>query len=362
MRIYLNARFLTQFVTGVQRYAVELVKAFDRLIDRGEADPDRFSFVLIAPNDIKIDLHLKHIPIRKVGRLHGHPWEQIELPAYTRDGLLVSLCNTAPLRARSQVVTIHDAAVFAFPHTYPLAFRCWYRLLLKRLGRTAERIITDSEFSKSELVRHCGVNERRIRAFYLGADHILGVDPDESVLEKHGLLEKPFVLAVSSIAANKNFEAVVCAAQLLGVTDFDVVIAGGVNPRVFSTPDVPLPVGVKYIGYVSDGELRALYEHAACFVFPSLYEGFGLPPLEAMACGAPVITSNISSLPEVVGDAGILINPYNIEELAEAIRRVLGDAKLRQQMRQEGLERAALFTWENTARQTLKVYEEDFDG
>lgn len=356
--VSINARFTGQPVTGVQRYAFELVRALDRLIDAGEIDKDKLSFRLIGPKNAKHDPSLRHIPLKRVGRLSGHLWEQLELPLYTRNSLLLSLCNAAPLSKRNQVVTIHDASVFATPQTYPVAFRVWYQLLLRGIGRSAKRIITDSNFSRSEIVRYCNVDEKKVHVIHLGKEHILDVPADESVIEKHDLRKKPFILAVSSQTPNKNFRSIVRAIELLGDDGFDVAIAGGVNPRVFTRSNLSLPDNVKHLGYVSDAELRALYEHAACFIFPSFYEGFGLPPLEAMACGCPVITSNAASLPEVCGDAALYCDPYSPEDIAAKIVLAVGDTALQRDLRRKGLERVKLFTWENTARQTLQAYHE----
>ena len=358
MRVFINARFLTQSITGVQRYAVELIKALDRLIDSGEVDSSRYSFTLLSPRDRKSDLGLVHIPLKQVGCLRGHLWEQFELPLYTRGRDLLSLCNAAPLFKRNQVVTIHDAAVFAVPGTYPIAFRAWYQVLLQRLCRTSAGIITDSAFSKSELIKYCRPDPTRVHVIYLGKEHVFSADSDESILEKHGLGTRPFVLAVSSMTFNKNFRSIVRAIELLGRDCFDTAIVGGVNPRVFTQSNLPLSDTVKHLGYVTDGELRALYEHAACFIFPSFYEGFGLPPLEAMACGCPVITSNAASLPEVCGDAALYCDPYSPEDIAAKIALLMSDEALRDSLHKKGLARARQFTWEQTARQTLEVYRE----
>lgn len=355
MRLYINARFLTQHVTGVQRNAVELVKALDNLIDKEGDSGNRHSLTLLSPREVRYEPDLKNIPLRKVGRLQGHAWEQLELPFFARDGLLANLCNTGPLVTSRQIITIHDAAVFVFPQSYSLAFGSWYRFLHKRIR--AVKVVTDSQFAKSEITRCCHVKDGRTHVVYLGADHMLDVQADESVISRHGLI-KPFILAAGSMAANKNFRAVAGAAQLLGNEDFDFVVVGGANPKVFAGSGILPPQGVKYLGYVNDNELKALYSHASCFIYPSLYEGFGLPPLEAMACGCPVVVSNAASLPEVCGDAAVYCDPRSTEDLASKILTVMRDSDLQNSLRRRGPERAALFTWEKTARQTLKLYQE----
>jgi glycosyltransferase involved in cell wall biosynthesis len=355
MQLLINGRFLTQSVTGVQRYAIELVKAIDELMQQGVIDAAKYSAKLLVPRHAKTELNLKHIPVRPVGRLQGQLWEQCELPFYARGAPLFNPCNTAPLLKRDQVVTIHDAAVRAVPQGFSVAFRAWYGLLLPLLGKTVRKIVTVSDFSKAELVHYFHVLPSKCAVIAEGKEHIRGRERDVSVLERHRLNARPFILAVSSLNPNKNFAAIVKAVELMPDAHFDVVIAGGANPRVFSSAGMKLPAFVKHVGYVTDGELRVLYESAACFVYPSLYEGFGLPPLEAMACGCPVIVSTAASLPEVCGDAALYCDPLSPYDIATQIRLLMSDGWLREQMRKRGLIRAQQFSWSQCARETWRA-------
>jgi glycosyltransferase involved in cell wall biosynthesis len=356
--IFVNGRFLTQATTGVQRYALEVVKALDKLIAKATIDSERYTLILLAPQALKYEPDLKHIPLRRVGHLSGHLWEQLELPYYARGGLLFSPSNTAPLLQRNQIVTIHDTAFFAYPQNYSFAFRNWYRFLMKRVGRIAKRVIVNSSFAKTELTHYCQIAESKLEVVPVrGTEHILSVDSDGTILQRYNLAHKPFILAVSSMSLTKNFGSVVRAAELLGSTDFDVVVAGGTNPKVFGESNVAWPESIKHVGYVSDEELKTLYENAHCFVFPSLYEGFGLPPLEAMACGCPVIVSRAASLPEVCGEAALYCDPYYPSDLADKIQELMSDAGLRKELRQRGLEHVEQFTWEKCAHKTFAVIE-----
>lgn len=354
--VFINARFLTQPVTGVQRYARELVRAMDRCIGRGGVDAT-LSFTLLAPKGAK-PLHLNHIPLKEVGTLKGHFWEQLELPRFTRGGFLLNLCNTAPTGKMLQLVTIHDAGVYRVPHAYSRGFRTFYKTLLPIVSRTATKILTVSEFSKQELIRYCHVLEDKITVTYLGKEHIFSKRADVSIFAKHGFGDKPFLLAVSSMSPNKNFMGIVRALERLEKTHFDVVIAGGTNPAVFSQRTSPFPSSVKHLGYVSEGELRALYEGATGFVHPAFYEGFGLPPLEAMACGCPAIVSGAASLPEVCGDAALYCDPHAPQDIADKIQQLMGNEALRHDLRRRGLERANNFTWDKCAVKTLAVVKE----
>ena len=347
--VFINGRFLAQPVTGVQRYAREVVKALDALLREEVVDAGGAEVTLLMPRDGVDVPPLSRIRVRRAGRLVGHAWEQLELPHLSRGGVLLNLCNTAPLARRKQVVTLHDAAIYRVPAAYTRAFRAWYRVLWAGLARTASTILTVSYFSRRELADCLGIDRSRIGVVEEAGDHILAVAPDPAVLDRHGLRARPFVLAVSTANPTKNFGAVVRAIEHLGDTDFDFVVAGGVDPRVFARAAAPLPAAVKRVGYVSDGELRALYEHAACFVHPSRYEGFGLPPLEAMCCGCPVIAAEAASIPEVCGDAALYFDPASPADLAGKLAALMSDAAERAALAARGRARAARFSWRRAA-------------
>lgn len=356
--IYINGRFLNQFITGVQRYAIELVKALDDMLENGTLDKARVSFVILTPKQVNHEINLRNISLQKVGRLRGHLWEQIELPIYSRKYPLLNFCNIGPIFKGNQIVTIHDASVFSHPHGYSYVFRMWYRFLLPILGRNSRGILTNSEFSKFELIKYCDIPSEKIISTHLGVDGFAKLKADDAILSKHGLNETSYIFAVSSMNPNKNFAALIKAIGLLGNIGFKVVIAGGTNPRVFGECNLQLPDSVVQVGYVSDAELQALYKHATCFVFPSLYEGFGLPPLEAMAAGCPVIASNAGSLPEVCDDAVVYCDPYSPRDIAQKIKYLMDDAILRDKLRIKGLKQAQQFTWKKCARETAAVIEQ----
>lgn len=349
VEIFVNGRFFTQSLSGVQRFARELLLALDELLAEGVVDRDRFRLTVLQPRIVAEPVGYRHIAMREVGRSTGHLWEQTKLPAHVRGRLLLNFCNTAPLLKRNQVLTMHDAAVRAVPEAYTRAFRGWYRVMHTLAGAYAARIITVSQFSKRELVERLGLPAERIAVVAEGADHIKRVESDGSVLKRFGLDRRPFVLAVSNLAPHKNFQAIVRAAEIARLADVDIVIAGGANPQVFATRSGTLPASVKYVGRVGDGELRALYEHAACFVYPSLYEGFGLPPLEAMACGCPVVVAGAASLPEVCGDAALYCDPRSPADIAAKLGQIIADEALHARLRERGLARAAQFTWRRCA-------------
>ena len=345
--LFVNARFLTQDVVGVQRYAIEICKRLKVL--RPDA---RF----LTPRGVKYPELAEQLGAEVVGRLTGHAWEQGELLARTRGGALLSLCNTGPVAHPRQVVTLHDASPFAVPEAYSRAFRSWYRVLFTGFGRTARVILTSSHFSKLELMRHMKISEHKLKVVYLGREHVLEVRSDLGILDKHALHQRPFLLAVGSSSPHKNFGALVRALEKLGETTFRVIIAGGSNPKVHAAAGT-LPESVTHVGYVSDGELRALYEHAAGFVHPAYYEGFGIPPLEAMTLGCPVVVSNAASLPEVCGDAALYFDPFNEDDIADKIQMFMQDEGLQTRLRTLGAAQAERFSWDKAAREVLEFTE-----
>lgn len=355
-QILINGRFLAQATTGVQRYAIELTRALDELVVDGSIPASYQLRMLVPPNAVR-DPGFRRIEVEAIGRLSGQAWEQIELAKRARGTLLFNPCNTAPLAATPVVVTIHDAAVFATPGAYSTAFRTWYQLAHRRLGRTARGVITDSEFSKSELQQYCNTPAARIHVVPLAADHMAAMQADHAVFERKGVGSKPYVLSVSSLNPNKNFSAVAQAVYCLGdlADSVDFLVAGASNSRIFAGTPVEGASRLRYLGYVSDSELKALYQRAVCFVYPSLYEGFGLPPLEAMACGCPVIVSRAASLPGVCGDAALYCDPHDPADLARQIRRLIGDVDMQQDLRAKGLARAAEFSWRRCAVDTFEV-------
>lgn len=334
--IAFNGRFLGARVTGVQRFARELLTAGAG--DWGEAR-------ILAPQKIaKKTPDFAGLDVQGVGALSGVPWEQIDLPLACGDDFLVNLCCVAPVVRARQLYVLHDVAFARYPSNYTFAFRSWYHVMTRMALARSARIATVSQASASEIASYFGLPLSRIEIVSESGEHILRTPPQNAILARLGLTTDHFVLAVSSFAPNKNFDGLVKALELRGASDMPVVIVGARDARIYQGQDKPL-TGVIEAGYVSDGELRALYENAACFVFPSLYEGFGLPPLEAMSCGCPVLTSQVSSMPEVCGAAALYCDPFSPEDIADKLALVTSDPYRRAEMRLAGLERARVFSW-----------------
>lgn len=354
VELYINGRFLTRRMTGVDRFAREVVAAIDRMLAEGAPQLAGVKVTVLVPPTDNLVNEYGHIELRQVGKRQGTAWEQWDLArAVPRDALLLSLCNTGPLLRRAHAVVIHDAGTERMPQAYSRGFRWWYRVLMPMLGRNARHVLTVSEFSRRELESVYGIPAGKTMVVPEGGEHILRVQPDPAALERFGLGRRPYLLAVSSMAANKNFRLLVEALALLEQPPFEIAIAGGANPRVFGQADQVETANVRWLGYVSDVELRTLYGGALGFVFPSLYEGYGLPPLEAMNCGCPVLVSHAASIPEVCGDAGLYFDPHDAVALKDAMLRLAADGALREQMRERGYQRARSFSWERAAREVL---------
>lgn len=270
-----------------------------------------------------------------------------------------------PAHGARRLVTLFDAFAFITPQTHNWLDNWRYRYMLPRALRNATGIITISMCSQQDLNRYLGIDTRQVAVTYLAADrHFMPIaaGPARDAILKRYAVRRPYLLYLGGINARKNIARLLAAYAELRARrpELTLVIAG---KRQWATAEVDqamarlaLEPHVHFTGYVPDADLPALYSAAEVFVFPSLYEGFGLPPLEAMACGTPVVTSNRSSLPEVVGDAALLVDPYDVPALAAAIERVLDDAPLRAELQRRGFARAARFTWEQVARETLAVY------
>lgn len=351
MKIYFNGRFFSQRITGVQRYAFEMLKALDEVIDSGVASTDEY--VLLLPPHTECNTALKRIKVRQIGHLKGHLWEQLELPFYTRDGFLVNFCNCAPILKKNQTVTIHDVAVLAYPSGFSFLFRLWYRIMFSCLSMRLRLFFTVSEFSKKELNSYLGIPFDHIHVTYNGAEHIKKSVSD-GVFQQFGVAAGRYILAVGSVNPNKNFDLVLKVAER--IPEYNFIIAGGGNSTVFRQKKMYVPDNVKFLGYVTDEELFALYAHAGCFLFPSLYEGFGIPPLEAMVCGCPVVASNSASIPEICGNAAIYCDPCLQDDWVDAIRIVLGeDHEVHDSLVKNSLAVTSRYTWTASARKMMRM-------
>ncbi|TMV05606.1 glycosyltransferase family 4 protein [Ruegeria sediminis] len=348
MTIYVNARFLAQPLSGVQRYARELLTALDRGLAADSGLRRKLGpVVALHPLGPVADPGWQVIERRALRGGQGHFWEQVALARAARGGVLLSLGNSGPLLHPRQIICFHDVNVWALPEAFSGRYRAWHRALRPLLARRAAALITVSRFSAGELAARLGVGAERFAVIANSAGHIRSVKPDATVLRRHGLAAGEYLLTVGNRSPNKNLARLVDAHRLAGAAVPPLVVVGGAVPGLAQDTG---GAGARLLGRVTDGELRALYEGAAGFVFPSLYEGFGIPPLEAMELGVPVLAARGSALPEVLGEAPAWFDPRDVADMARALRGFAGStAAERAAMVDAGRARAASFTWEASA-------------
>lgn len=351
--IAINGKFMTAGLNGVHRTAAEFSS---QLIRR--ADPSVDVQLLTPPGAAGLPEFpaLRGRPIRGAFG-HGQWWEQITLPRAARKSLLLNFCNLAPLAHGNSLVMIHDAQTFLHPEDYPGKQGVFYRGALPLVARCARRILTVSEFSKQSLAAHGVGTLDTIDVVYNGTDHILNTPADPQILKHHALALESYVLLLGSPKHYKNMQTVFEAMRTPLASGHRLVVAGGKGPEAYRARGWESPEDTVFTGFVSDGELRALYEHAAAFVMPSLTEGFGLPPVEAMHCNTPVISAQAGAMPEVLGEAAMFVKPGDPMEYRAALEQLLGDPAKAAELRHLGKARASRFTWDAAGGRLWSIIE-----
>jgi glycosyltransferase involved in cell wall biosynthesis len=347
--ISINGRFLTQKLTGVQRYSREIVQALDRLIRSEPLRLGRRRWRLYVPEGADRDFHLDTIEIELVGRGNGHLWEQRDLVRAAAGSRLLNLGNSGPVLHADKLVVIHDAAVFRTPENFGRRYRVAHRLMGSVLARTG-RLGTVSAFSRRELATVFGMAEEAIHVVRNGCDHFVGRSRDDAVLPALGVERGRYFLFVGNPAPNKNLALLLDAFARLDRPGAKLVVAGSLDRSVFGGAGAMAAKGVVLAERRSDEEIAALYTHAAAHVFPSRYEGFGIPPLEALASGCPVIAADIPVVREVCGDAVTYVPVDDAETLAAVMRRHWDEPQRSAAQQAAAAERVARFRWDDSAR------------
>lgn len=356
MRIAIDVQAAAGQPTGIGTYASNLVEALRRL----------------APHHDYLALDWERNPVMRLDRRLR--WQQFELPRRARaarpDLLHVPGFDAPRFKPCPVVLTVHDLIGRLFPATFPPAARLYWAHWLPWSIRWADAVIVDSARTRDDVLRLTPAVPERLHVVPAGVSAVYRPPADpaaaRSRVARECGIDGPFLLFVGTLEPRKGLDTLVDAfADLASRHPHALVVAGqtgwGTGALFDRIRALGLQGRIRFVGYVPDSALADLYGTAAAFVFPSRYEGFGLPPLEAMACGAPVVCSTAASLPEVVGDAAVLVAPDDAAALAGAVEQVLASADLRQDLRSRGLRRAAAFSWDETARRTLAVYEHLFD-
>jgi glycosyltransferase involved in cell wall biosynthesis len=346
-KVFINGRFAAQAQTGVQRYALESLKALDELLAQNPLIGQHIELVLALPKAAQVN-GLKHIATLHIPGKPTHFWEQTALLWAARGSLLLNFNYSGPVLKRHQIITIHDATVCAFPQSFSRAYRLVHHVLIALLKKRVARIMTISSFSKSELNRYFGIQHAVVGTE--GWQHSVSQGDSAGVMRKYGLEPGRYLFAAGSLKPNKNFSLIAKAFELLPGYPLKLAIAGAQDISIFSQHRVlNNPMQVQTLGYVPEADLAHLYRNAAWFVFPSLYEGFGLPAIEAMANGCPVIAARAASIPEVCGDAALYFDPYDARSLANILQKIIEQPTLRDDILARVPSRLEQYSWQRNA-------------
>ena len=348
-KIIIAARFLTQPITGVQRYGIELSKTIKKV-------NKSFNINFISPVNILHQDIAKNLDINTVGIFKGQLWDQVSLLKFLRKNnnpLVINFANTLPIFYTNKIVTIHD--IINLKYDVNWKYKKYYEIVWPIMLKNSKHIITVSEFSKREISKYFNINPNKISVVYNGVN--------ENFKPKETEQKEKYILGLSSIAKHKNFERLVQAFLKID-TDVKLYIVGGINPKIFGKDTLRIldkiqeSKNITFLGRVDDDKLIDLYSNALFFVYPSLSEGFGIPPLEAQACGCPVLLSNIPVFQEVYGNSVHYCNPLDENDIKIQIEYLLNNERLLEELKNKSLENVKKYTWEKSAVNFLKILKE----
>lgn len=348
--IVVNSRFLTQNVTGVQRFAIEICKILKIKFAR--------NIVFLTPRNIIHKEVAEELGAQVIGTTCGHIWEQIELPIYLKkhgNSLLINFCNTAPLFYKNKIVTIHDLGFEVFPNTYSKKFLFFYKWLIPKIISNSKKVLTVSNFSKDEIIKYYGTPAEKIEVVY----NAVGSDFHE--IRDENLSTQNYFLAVSSLNYRKNLPLVLKAFKLFSKkhSDYKLYIIGDFDSKSFSSLNLDgykRIKGIEFKGRVSDQDLIKYYSNAVAFVYPSFYEGFGIPPLEAQSCNCPVIVSAVSCLPEIF-DQSVLYCDYEDSDSLLVQMNTVKEGSCRERLINLGMNNRKKYDWQISAEKVYKIIE-----
>lgn len=339
MKYVINGKFLSQRMTGVQRLQIEMIQALDKIVEKDD------DIVLLVPPNAK-KLQLDHIKVVQYGKKTGIIWEQVSLLWYQlkNHAIGVNLGNVAPI-LKPGIVCVCDMNAKVNPQFYSAKYRIWNNLQFFHIFHRAKKVITISEFSKKEIQRIYHCKDSFITVIPCAWQHYNRVNCDNDIMDKAKLKRGEFFFALSSMAPNKNFNWIIENAKKN--PDQIYVIAGMQKKDIYGEKGSnQLAQNVKYLGYISDEEAKALMSNCKAFIFPTFYEGFGMPPLEALSAGAKVIVSDIECMHEVFGQGAVYVNPNDSNvNLDEQLQKVTQDRRVV----------LARYSWDKSARMLYQI-------
>jgi glycosyltransferase involved in cell wall biosynthesis len=353
-----NGDFLGLRPTGVARYAREVTLALDRLVWEGHPLAENLQISIIAPTAGRQPPELRSLALEIVPEF-GYPrlpqvWVQLQLPWKVRGGLL-SFCNLAPIGVRRQIVCIHDLHTRLVPESYGRGFRLAHDMILPVLGRRVARVTTVSSFSRDHLVRGGIAPADKITVTYNGSDHAARWEAHRSDLPSP---TRPYALALGRNQWHKGPDLLVGLAPFLDRLGVELWLAGDADERMVAQYATERPPNLLLLGRISDDDFKKALQGAICFLFPSRMEGFGLPAVEAMTCGCPVVCAPAPCLPEICGPSALYADPDDPAAWADRVARLATDPVLRAEQVRAGRDRAGRYTWRRIAEQYLELMAE----
>lgn len=355
-KLLINGRFLGGARTAVNSVAYALT---DQLC----AEPGRWQVEVAIPSELKDTPVPASWPLRVTGTRSGIVWEQCDLPKLRAEGVIAGFFNTVPMRARGHVTMLHDAQVFSAKQSYKTTTRLWRAALSRRAGARGNYVLTVSEHSKQDLLRHRVGTAERIGVVPNGAGHVTQACPDNGVLQSLKLqADDKYCVALATLLPHKNISVLLRCFADPRLSAAKLVLFGATDRARFVEAGQPVPDNVIFAGPLRDAQLAALYLNALAVCVPSTTEGFGLPALESMALGRPAIIAPCGALPDVVGDTGLTAAPDDPGAWATAIATLMADEDLCARLSKAAKARAAGFTWEASGLAVLKHLDRWFPG
>lgn len=309
----------------------------------------------VAPPNILHKELAKELKVEVIGKNTGHLWEQIDLVTYLRSvgkPVLLNLANSAPIRHPNNVITIHDLSVFFNPKWFSFLYGSYYKLLTPRIVKTATLVLTVSHAIKKELSEKFSIEPDKVEVIYNAvADKFKAIQSQKQKTQEY---KGNYILTVSSLDPRKNIKNLIAAFSRSAIENFSFYIIGG-ESSAFAKTDLQEIIQkdkrIKLLGRVSDEELLELYSNATLFAYTSFYEGFGIPNIEAMAMGTPVLTSDIPAIREVCGDAAWYVNPNDVEDISSGISKLLSSPHLLEELSTKGIKKSKDYSWSSSATQ-----------